>query len=148
MAQEESRMTSERVKWGQKRRMEQGVVFGRDMLGYFVKDGKLIVNPDEVDVVKLIFYKYLNEGKGTWTIARELYNSGIKPKRVKEWSNTMILKVLRNEKYVGDLLQKKMSPSLFSSSRLFSPLKRSSSHKLRHPQFACKMKNLTSLQTR
>lgn len=29
IAQEESRRTSERVKWGQKRRMEQGVVFGR-----------------------------------------------------------------------------------------------------------------------
>ena len=38
IAQEESRKTSERVKWGQKRRMEQGVVFGRDMLGYDVPD--------------------------------------------------------------------------------------------------------------
>ena len=34
IAQEESRKTSERVKWGQKRQMEQGVVFGRSMLGY------------------------------------------------------------------------------------------------------------------
>ena len=33
IAQEESRKTSDRVKWGQKRRMEQGVVFGRDLLG-------------------------------------------------------------------------------------------------------------------
>ena len=33
LAQEESRKISERVKWGQKRRMEQGVVFGRDLLG-------------------------------------------------------------------------------------------------------------------
>lgn len=47
IAQEESRKTSERVKRGQKRRKELGVVFGRDMLGYFVKDGKLVVNPDE-----------------------------------------------------------------------------------------------------
>ncbi|MGN0612576.1 MAG: recombinase family protein [Porcipelethomonas sp.] len=31
IAQEESRKTSERVKWGQKRRMEQGVVFGRKL---------------------------------------------------------------------------------------------------------------------
>ncbi len=38
IAQEESRKTSERVKWGQKRRMEQGVVFGRDMLGYDVRE--------------------------------------------------------------------------------------------------------------
>ena len=40
MAQEESRKTSSRVKWGQTRRMEQGVVFGRSLLGYDVKDGK------------------------------------------------------------------------------------------------------------
>jgi DNA invertase Pin-like site-specific DNA recombinase len=29
IAQEESRKTSERVKWGQRRQMEKGVVFGR-----------------------------------------------------------------------------------------------------------------------
>jgi AbrB family looped-hinge helix DNA binding protein len=31
--QEESRKTSDQVKWGQKRRMEQGVVFGRAVCG-------------------------------------------------------------------------------------------------------------------
>lgn len=107
IAQEESRKTSERVKWGQNRRMEQGVVFGRDMLGYHVENGKLILNPEEAETVKLIYYKFLNEGKGTHIIARELFEADIKPKRVKQWSNTVILRVLRNEKYVGDLLQKK-----------------------------------------
>ena len=33
IAQEESRKTSSRVKWGQTRRMEQGVVFGGSLLG-------------------------------------------------------------------------------------------------------------------
>jgi DNA invertase Pin-like site-specific DNA recombinase len=33
IAQEESRKTSERVRWGQKRRMEQGFAFGRACLG-------------------------------------------------------------------------------------------------------------------
>lgn len=107
IAQEESRKTSERVKWGQKRRMEQGVVFGRDLLGYTVKKGKLYINEVEAETVKLIFHKFLNEGKGTHVIARELREAGIQPKRVKEWSNTVILRVLRNEKYVGDLCQKK-----------------------------------------
>lgn len=37
IAQEESRKTSTRVKWGQTRQMERGVVFGRSMLGYDVK---------------------------------------------------------------------------------------------------------------
>ncbi|MBD5151479.1 MAG: recombinase family protein [Oscillibacter sp.] len=107
IAQDESRKTSERVKWGQKRRMEQGVVFGRDMLGYSVKGGKLYLKEDEAEIVRLIFHKFTNEGKGTHVIARELRESGIRPMRVKEWSNTVILRLLRNEKYVGDLCQKK-----------------------------------------
>lgn len=107
LAQEESRKTSERVKWGQQRRMEQGVVFGRDLLGYTVKNGVLSVNPEEVPVVRAIFHKYTNEGKGTHVIARELLEEGFRPKRISLWSNTVILRALRNEKYVGDLCQKK-----------------------------------------
>lgn len=107
LAQEESRKTSERVKWGQQRRMEQGVVFGRDMLGFRVKNGVLSINPEEVPVVKAIFHKYTNEGKGTHVISRELIEEGLRPKRISLWSATVILRILRNEKYVGDLCQKK-----------------------------------------
>lgn len=107
IAQDESRKTSERVKWGQRRRMEQGVVFGRDMLGYTVKGGRLYLNEDQAETVRLIFHKYVNEGKGTHVIAREMGESGIRPMRAKGWSNTAILRVLKNEKYVGDLLLKK-----------------------------------------
>lgn len=107
LAQEESRKTSERVKWGQKRRMELGVVFGRDLLGYTVKNGVLSINEEEVPAVKAIFHKYTNEGKGTHVIARELLEEGLRPKRIQQWSNTVILRALRNEKYVGDLCQKK-----------------------------------------
>ena len=78
IAQEESRKTSERVKWGQKRRMEQGVVFGRDMLGYDVRDGELHINPKGARTVQKIFHKYVVEHKGTSTIARELQEEGEK----------------------------------------------------------------------
>lgn len=107
LAQKESARTSERVKWGQKRSMESGVVFGRDLLGYAVKDGVLTVNPEEARTVRLIFHKFLNEGKGTHVIARELKEEGFRPKRGKQWSNTVILRILRNEKYAGDLVQQK-----------------------------------------
>ncbi|MCL1858150.1 MAG: recombinase family protein [Oscillospiraceae bacterium] len=120
-AQEESRKTSERVKWGQKRRMEQGVVFGRDMLGYYVRAGNLIINPDEADIVKLIYHKYLDEEKGTHIIAKELYESGINAKRVKHWNNNVILRVLRNEKYAGDLCQKKTyTPDYLTHSKKYN----------------------------
>ena len=121
IAQEESRKTSERVKWGQKRQMEQGVVFGRSMLGYDVEGGKMTINEEGAKVVRLIFHKFVNEGKGTHVIARELREEGISPMRVKEWSNTVILRVIRNEKYCGDLVQKKTyTPDFLSHEKKYN----------------------------
>lgn len=108
MAQEESRKTSERVKWGLRRQMEKGVVLGRDMLGYDVCDGKLIINEEGAKTVRLIYHKFLDEGKGAHRIAKELREEGVKTStRMKDWSYTVILRILRNEKYCGDLIQQK-----------------------------------------
>ncbi len=110
MAQEESRKTSERVKWGQKRRMEAGVVFGNNSLyGFDLTGGKLTVKEDEARIVRHIYHKFLHEGKGTHVIARELYEEGVPPPRSASgrWSCVMVRRILRNEKYAGDVLQKK-----------------------------------------
>lgn len=108
IAQEESRKTSSRVKWGQMRRMEQGIVFGRSLLGYDVKAGKMTVNPEGAEIVRLIFCKYVYEKKGSVAIARELREAGYKTLTGSHmWRNTVILKILKNEKYCGDLCQKK-----------------------------------------
>ena len=108
IAQEESRKTSSRVKWGQTRRMEQGVVFGRSLLGYDVKDGRLTVNPEGAELVRLIFHKYGVEQKGATVIARELREAGYRTHRGGiRWNGSCIVKILKNEKYVGDLIQKK-----------------------------------------
>ncbi len=108
IAQEESRKTSERVKWGQRRRMEQGVVFGHGLLGYDVHNGRLCINEEGAAVVRSVFRKFLDEGKGSSVIARELEEAGIPaPSRAARWSHTAVLRILRNEKYCGDLVQKK-----------------------------------------
>ena len=121
IAQEESRKTSERVKWGQKRRMEQGVVFGRSLLGYDVTNGKITVNEDGAKTVRLIFYKFVAEGKGTHVIARELLEEGIMPASAKKWHSTVILRILRNEKYCGDLVQKKTyTPDFLSHEKKYN----------------------------
>ena len=122
IAQEESRKTSSRVKWGQTRRMEQGVVFGRSLLGYDVKDGKMTVNPEGAEIIRQIFYKYGVEKKGTSIIARELREAGYKSLTGNtKWSNTYIIKVLKNEKYVGDLVQKKtITPDYLSHTKKYN----------------------------
>lgn len=108
MAQDESRKTSSRVVWGQTRQMEKGVVFGRSMLGYDVHEGKLIVEPEGAQIVRLIFQKYAVEQVGTCEIARFLTEEGYRTYRgSSKWKSNAVIKILKNEKYVGDLVQKK-----------------------------------------
>ena len=108
IAQEESRKTSARVKWGQTRQMERGVVFGHSLLGYTVKNGGISVEPEGAETVRLIFRKYVQEKKGTSVIARELAETGWKTGGGSlNWTAGYVLKILKNEKYAGDLIQKK-----------------------------------------
>jgi len=108
IAQNESRMTSDRVKWGQKRCMERGVVFGGSLLGYDVVGGKMTINPEGAKTVRTIFHKYLNERKGSGVIARELREEGVLSRRGNlKWTGSTVLKILKNEKYCGDLIQQK-----------------------------------------
>lgn len=108
IAQEESRKTSQRVKWGQARRMEQGVVFGGSLLGYDVQDGQITVNQEGAEIVRRIFHACLIDHKSTAVIARELREAGIPSSRgIVKWSAATVWKVLKNEKYCGDLVQKK-----------------------------------------
>ncbi len=108
LAQEESRKTSDRVTWGMKRKMEQGFVFGQPFLGYNLSNGVLTIEPEGAETVKLIYHKYLHERKGANTIARELTEAGIpSPRGCKIWNASTIYKILRNEKYCGNLLQQK-----------------------------------------
>jgi len=108
-AQDESQRTSKRVQWGQQRSMEHGNVMGHSLLGYQVKDKQIAaIDPEGAEIVRLIFYKYGVEKKGTSVIARELREAGYRTATENpKWSNSYIVKVLKNEKYVGDLVQQK-----------------------------------------
>ena len=108
MAQEESRRTSTRVVWGQTRQMEKGIVFGHSLLGYDVREGVLSPEPKGAEIVRLIFHKYALEQLGASEIARQLMQNGYSTSGGgSRWTASSIIKILRNEKYVGDLIQKK-----------------------------------------
>lgn len=108
IAQEESRKTSERVKWGQKRQMERGTVFGHSLFGYTLEKGQLKIEEEKAEIVREIFQQFVGEEKGAYTIARELTQRQIPTPSGKDtWSHSVILKILKNEKYAGNLVQKK-----------------------------------------
>ena len=109
-AQEESRNLSENTRWGIVRRFEQGIVQVNHMkfMGY-TKDteGKLIIVPEEAEVVRKIFNLYL-QGLSISRIAKELQAQGIKTVTGNEkWHPGTIHKMLICEKYIGDALLKK-----------------------------------------
>ena len=119
MAQDESRRISERVQFGIIQSMKRGVAFGNIVYGYdFVRDEttgkktKLVINPQEAEIVREIFKMYLIEGKGAYTIAKELQERGIEVKRpinkekTTKWRDKTILDILKNVKYIGDLKQR------------------------------------------
>lgn len=71
------------------------------------KDGKLIVNEPEAEIVKWMFESYLS-GYSLGKIAKELYRKGIKsPLGKDKWNREAIDKLLSNEKYIGVVLLQK-----------------------------------------
>lgn len=113
-AQAESFATSERVKIGQALQMKNGTTFGRkEMLGYRIERDSITneqiyqIVEEEAEVIRKIF-TWFAEGDGTHRIARKLEAEGTPTFRYSNgWSNVVILRLLRNEKYVGDLRQGK-----------------------------------------
>ena len=102
IAQDEVRKTSERVKFGFKRAIENGVVLGSSRIwGYEKQEGRLVVKEDEAEIVRTIFHLYANERLGIRTIAARLASEGYKNTRGNDFSFSTIRGILCNPKYKG-----------------------------------------------
>lgn len=110
VAQQESETISSHVKLGLKMKMQRGELVGfHGCYGYdYDKLTKtLTVNEEEKKVIQYIFGRYA-QGAGTTMIAKELTEAGIPTRRGNPiWCETVIRKIIKNEKYKGDLLQGK-----------------------------------------
>ncbi len=102
IAQDEVRKISERVKFGFKRAIENGVVLGNSRIwGYKKQGGKLFIDPEEAELVKKIFELYALEKLGIRSIAKVLNESGFKNTKGNEFSFSTIKNILVNPKYKG-----------------------------------------------
>lgn len=106
-AQEESFSASENQKWRIRKDFEQGKVSSITMLGYKRnKNGILEIVPEEAKIIRMIFNDYLN-GMGKLAIANKLNEMGVATKNDRLWTPESVRRILRNEKYCGDLLLQK-----------------------------------------
>lgn len=113
---------SQNVKLGLQFRYQRGEVQVNHsrFLGY-TKDenGRLVIDPEQAEVVRRIFREYL-DGYSTDKIAAGLERDGIltgagNPR----WHTSTVAKILRNEKYMGDaLLQKTYTVDYLSKKRI------------------------------
>ena len=105
-AEEEARSASENQKWRIRKKFEQGIPTNGKMLGYRLVDGKMVIIPEEAEIVRQIFADYLS-GMGRCAIAKKLKQQHIEVENGNNWSDSAIDKILRNEKYTGNMLLQK-----------------------------------------
>ncbi len=106
-AQEESYSASENQKWRIRKDFEQGRLGSITMLGYERNaDGTLIIVPEEAEIVRMIFNDFLS-GMGKNALANKLLAMGVPTKGGGVWTAWSIRRILKNEKYCGDLLLQK-----------------------------------------
>ena len=110
MAQQESENISSHVLLGLKMKKDRGELIGYNGCygyNYNIETKEITINEDEANIVRYMFERYV-EGIGSSTIAKELTAKGIKtPKGGTKWCESTIRGILKNEKYIGDVLMGK-----------------------------------------
>ena len=102
IAQDEVRKLSERVSFGMKRSIDNGVVLGSSNIYGYVKDkGKLVIDENEAEMIKIIFDRYANTTDGLSKVSRYLYNLGYKSRTGKRIDTTILTRIIENPKYKG-----------------------------------------------
>ena len=131
LAQEESKNTSENIKWGFQRKFEKGNIFTKykNFMGYACVDGEMVIVPEQAEIVKKIFELYI-KGLSFGQIKTYLESMDIKTVTGNEhWDTTTIQKMLKNEKYKGDtILQKSYTGDFMTGKKMKNTGQRHSYH--------------------
>lgn len=88
---------------GMREKAERGGYQARPPLGYKIVSHKEppVIVPEEAEVVKLIFEKYVHDGMGLFEIARLLNSHNFKTSHGKEFERRSIEYILQNPTYCG-----------------------------------------------
>ena len=121
-AQAESESMSYNIRWGIKQGFRSGTSGYADFVCFGYKrdkNGELVIDEPNAEIVRTIFQMRV-EGNSLGKISDWLHEKGIpSPTGREHWSRETISKLLRNEKYIGNvLLQKTFVKDLFSRKQL------------------------------
>lgn len=101
-AQEESRSISENVKWGIRKRFEDGQEVKVPLYGFYHSPDQLfLVQEDEAAIVKEIFSRYVH-GELPQSILNDMIERGVKPPAGDCWKRLQL-----DRKYAGDVVLQK-----------------------------------------
>ena len=109
VAQDESAKKSEAIKYGVRKKFAVGIPRCPRLLEYDKdKDGNYIIVEEEARIVRQIFHFYL-EGYSSFVIADALTRAGVPTITGQNpiWSAGVVLSILHNEKYCGDIAMQK-----------------------------------------
>ena len=102
IAQDEVRRLSERVSFGMRRSIDNGVVLGCSNIYGYVKDkGKLVIDEEQAEMIKIIFDRYANTTDGLSKVSRYLFDLDYKSKTGKRIDTTILTRIIENPKYKG-----------------------------------------------
>lgn len=107
LAESESRSISENSTWSIQKRFRNGTYkLAYPPYGYDNVDGEMVVIPEQGEIVKRMYSQVL-AGVSPSQIAKELNEQGVPTKRNGRWTAHTIIGIIRNEKYVGDVIFQK-----------------------------------------
>lgn len=101
LAQDEIRKLSERVKFGVNRMIKDRKLIGGNLTGYYKKDGKYQINPDDAPLIKYLFETYATGSVSLKKIAEDLKDMGYLNSKGDIYSTTSLTKFLTNPRYKG-----------------------------------------------
>ena len=93
---------SEEVKRSMTVNAKNGVLQSTASFGYKVENGVLVPVPEEAELIKEIFHRFLS-GEGFYPIAQDLNSRGIKTHRGSRFENRTVEYIIRNPVYIGKL---------------------------------------------
>jgi DNA invertase Pin-like site-specific DNA recombinase len=112
MSRKELKMINRRLQGGRIRSIQEGNYLSPlPPYGYLIHEEKfsrtLIPNPEQADVVRMIFDMYANKQMGSNMIANELNKMGYKTYTGRNWASSSVLNILKNPVYIGKITWKK-----------------------------------------